>query len=125
MSAGAERRLTWRHVVVPLLLFAYVSAMVFTLAKLHPFTPDTPATATSSAPLGDATRGKAAFDESCASCHGVNGAGGIGPRLAGQGLDLAAARTQIVNGGGTMPGNLVEGQALEDVLAYLAQITQK
>jgi mono/diheme cytochrome c family protein len=126
MSAGAERRLTWRHVVVPVLLFAYVSAMVFTLAKLHPFSPESPAAVVSSSVEGaDATRGKAAFDESCASCHGAGGTGGIGPALAGQGLDLAAARMQIVNGGGAMPGNLVEGQALEDVLAYLAQITRK
>ena len=125
MSAAAERRLTWRHVVVPILLFAYVSAMVFTLAKLHPFSPATPAAPAGAVRLGDAARGRVAFQNACAGCHGADAAGGIGPALAGQGLEPEAVRAQIVNGGGTMPANLVEGPALDDVLAYVAQITQK
>jgi mono/diheme cytochrome c family protein len=122
MSAQADRHLTWRHVAVPLLVFAYVSAMVFTLAKLHPFTPDSPAVTTTPTAAGDAARGETVFDETCASCHGAGGTGGIGPVLAGRRLDQAAARAQIVNGGGVMPANLVAGQDLDDVLAYLAQI---
>jgi mono/diheme cytochrome c family protein len=126
MNAAAERRLTWRHVVVPILLFAYVSAMVFTLAKLHPFSPDTSAAAPAgTVRLGDPSRGKVAFESACAGCHGADAEGGVGPALAGRGLEPAAVKTQIVNGGGTMPGNLVEGQELDDVLAYVARITQK
>ena len=46
--------------------------------------------------------------------------GGIGPALAGRSLDLAAVEAQIEAGGGAMPADLVDGQRLADVLAYIA-----
>jgi mono/diheme cytochrome c family protein len=113
-----------RIVVLPLVLFAVVSAGVFTLAKLHPAKPEAPAGA-ASVKLGDARRGEAVFAGECSSCHGVGGKGGdIGPPLAGAPITLAQARAQIDNGGGAMPAGLVSGRQEEDVLAYLATILQ-
>lgn len=114
------RRDVFRLVVAPLLLFVCVSALVFTLAKLHPAKP-----AASSAPvtLGDARRGSVIFGSTCAACHGPAGrGGGIGPRLARARLTLAEVKAQIDAGGGAMPARLVTGRREEDVLAYLATI---
>jgi mono/diheme cytochrome c family protein len=113
-----------RIVVVPLVLFAVVSAAVFTLAKLHLAKPDTPASA-SSVQLGDQYRGETVYVSECAGCHGMRGeGGGIGPRLEGASISLAEAKAQIDNGGGAMPAGLVTGQDEQDVLAYLATLLE-
>jgi mono/diheme cytochrome c family protein len=111
-----------RIVAVPLVLFAIVSGTVFTLAKLHPASPKA---ATGTVALGDATRGRTVFLAQCAACHGAQAEGKIGPRLAGAPITLAAAKTQIDNGGGVMPAKLVTGTREDDVLAYLASILKK
>ena len=124
MAETEERRLTWRLALWPVVLFVYVSAMVFVLAKAHPFSPAAPASSNAPVSLGDAYSGEIAFQEACASCHGAGGAGGgIGPALAGRSLDLGAVEAQIEAGGGAMPAGLVDGQRLADVLAYIAQIS--
>ncbi len=125
MTATDERRLTWRLALWPVLVFVYVSAMVFVLAKAHPFSPGTPTVSSAPVTLGDAYDGEVAFQEACASCHGAGGAGGgIGPALAGRSLDLVVVKAQIETGSGVMPANLVDGEKLADVLAYIEQITQ-
>jgi mono/diheme cytochrome c family protein len=111
-----------RIVVLPLVLFAVVSASVFTLAKLHLAKPATTATASGPVTLGDAQGGQAVFKQTCGGCHGLNAQGGVGPRLAGAQITVAAAKTQIDNGGGIMPAHLVAGSREDDVLAYLAKI---
>jgi mono/diheme cytochrome c family protein len=114
-----------RIVLVPLVLFAVVSATVFTLAKLHLAKPEAPAAA-SSVQLGDQYRGETVFVSSCSSCHGMGGeGGGIGPRLKDAPITIAQAKARIDNGGGAMPAGLVSGQEEEDVLAYLATILQR
>jgi ubiquinol-cytochrome c reductase cytochrome c subunit len=111
-----------RIVVLPLMLFAVVSAGVFTLAKLHLAKPETPARA-ASVQVGDAHRGETLFAANCSSCHGPGGKGGDGgPPLAGAPITLARAKAQIDGGGGAMPAGLVMGRQEEDVLAYLATI---
>jgi cytochrome c550 len=111
-----------RLVVVPLVLFVVVSATAFALAKLHLAKPEA-----SAAPvkLGDAKRGQVIFRQTCGGCHGMNAEGGIGPRLAGAQITIAAAKTQIDNGGGIMPARLVSGAREDDVLAYVATIVAK
>jgi mono/diheme cytochrome c family protein len=107
--------------VVPALLFATFSGAAFALAKLHLAKPSLKA----SGPvrLGDQYRGQTVFAQKCASCHGEDGkGGGVGPRLAGSGVALTAAKSQIDNGGGAMPAGIVSGRQEEDVLAYLATI---
>jgi len=110
-----------RIVLLPLLLFAFVSAGVFTLAKLHLARPSVAAGGT--VKVGDFYRGQIVFNETCASCHGKDGSGGsIGPKLAGAHVTLAAAKAQIDNGGSVMPAHLVSGGREADVLAYLDTI---
>jgi cytochrome c551 len=111
-----------RLIVLPAILFVVVSGTIFVLAQLHPAMEE----ASSSAPppaSGDAAHGQELFTENCASCHGDGGqGGGVGPPLAGNTITIADARSRIENGGGVMPGNLVSGQDLADVLAYLQTI---
>jgi len=122
----SDRKLTPRLVLVPVVLFAYVSAMVFALAKAHPLSPAKPTVSGAPVVLGDSYRGELAFQDACAGCHGAGGTGGgVGPALAGRGLVLAAVKAQIETGSGAMQGNLVSGDKLADVLAYVAQITEK
>lgn len=109
-----------RLLVIPALLFTAASASAFTLSKLHLAKPGLPASG--SVKLGDAYRGQTAFSTSCAACHGANAQGGVGPKLAGAQISLAAAKAQIDNGGGAMPPKLVTGSQEADVLAYLATI---
>ena len=111
-----------RIVVLPLVMFAVVSASVFTLAKLHPAKP---AATAGPVTLGDAQRGRTIFEQTCGGCHGMNAQGGVGPRLAGAKITTAAAKAQIDNGGGIMPARLVNGAREDDVLAYLATIVAK
>lgn len=114
------RLLAW-----PLVLFAFVTANVVALALIHPFTPAAPAGKVGSGVvLGDAYNGETVFQETCASCHGDGGVeGGVGPPLAGRGLDLAYVSARIDQGAGAMPPALVAGERKADVLAYVAQIT--
>src|SRR6266540_1550898 len=69
-----------RIVVLPLVLFAVVSASVFALAKLHLAKP---AGVAGPVTLGDPQRGQVIFGETCAGCHGTKAEGGIGPAPAG------------------------------------------
>ena len=103
--------------VVPAILFLVVSGSVLTLALLHPAKPEE-TTATVSGGGAAAQRGRTIFQDKCATCHET----GVGPDLNGASISIDAARTQIENGGGGMPANLVQGQELQDVLAYLQTI---
>jgi mono/diheme cytochrome c family protein len=108
-----------RLLVVPAILFLVVSGAVFAFAQWHPAKSGAESSTVITGPR-DATRGEALFAEKCATCHGPRGeGGGVGPALAGSELTLSQARTRILNGGGVMPPALVQGQDLEDVLAYL------
>lgn len=114
-----------RLLVVPLVLLLTVSGTAFALAKLHPAKPGKPA-ATGDVVLGDSYAGQVVFEQNCAGCHGDGGeGGGIGPRLKGNPIGLAAAKARIEAGGGAMPPGLVRGKQLQDVLAYLATILAK
>jgi mono/diheme cytochrome c family protein len=108
--------------LVPALLFVVVSASAFTLAKLHPARPSLPKAAAGSVKLGDLYRGQTVFSTACSGCHGDHAEGGIGPKLAGAPVSLAAAKAQIDNGGATMPPKLVQGRDEEDLLAYLSTV---
>jgi mono/diheme cytochrome c family protein len=124
MTPHQLRLLTW-----PLVLFAFVSANVFALAEVHPFSPESagPASTAGASPaLGDPYNGETIFQETCASCHGDGGrSGGVGPALAGRGLDLAYVSRKLDTGGGVMPPALVNGARKADVLAYVDVITRR
>ena len=107
---------------MPLCLFVGVSAAVFSLAKLALAEPTVRGGPIGGITFGDAYRGQIVYSENCAGCHGAAGEGGVGPKLAGNPISLAAAQAQIQAGGGTMPARLVSGRQQQDVLAYLATI---
>jgi cytochrome c551 len=110
-----------RLIVIPLSLFVCVSAAVFALSRLALAEPSAPKTS-GEVTLGDVYRGQVVYSQACAGCHGATGEGGVGPKLDGNPISLPAAKARIENGGGTMPARLVDGQKLDDVLAYLATI---
>ena len=113
-------RRTLRLIVIPALLFAGVSGLIYGLAQ-DPLAQATPSAATGGG--GDRVRGEELFAERCAGCHGESGRNAtVAPELAGNPVTLEEARAQIQTGGGIMPPNLVAGQDLEDVLAYLGTI---
>lgn len=112
-----------RLLLVPAMLFVVVSGTVYAFAEWHPAKPKAAAASEPIVAGSGAERGESLFAETCATCHGDGGSGGgIGPRLAGRAISLDEARSTIENGSGAMPAGLVEGQELEDVLAYLETI---
>lgn len=76
------------------------------------------------ASAGDVDAGLMVFQASCTGCHLADGleAGGVGPKLAGLGLTEQRIHDQVVNGGGAMPGGLVSGADLDNVVAYTLSI---
>jgi mono/diheme cytochrome c family protein len=76
------------------------------------------------APAGDAAAGEQVFAANCTGCHLNNGqdAGGVGPQLTGIGWTEQQIHDQVVNGGGAMPGGLVSGEDLDNVVAYVVSL---
>jgi mono/diheme cytochrome c family protein len=112
-----------RLVLIPVLLLAAVSGVVFALAKLHLARPGLPHAANAKVQLGDFYNGQTLFTQKCAACHGRNAEGTkIAPKLDGAPIPLAVAKAQIDAGGSVMPPKLVTGAQERDVLAYLATI---
>jgi mono/diheme cytochrome c family protein len=106
----------WR----PVLVGAAVAAATFALAQANVFEPSAAPTSTAS---GDAVRGKAVFERECAKCHGPQAEGGVGPGLAGAGLDAATVTAAVQQGRGIMPAGLVTGQEEADVVAYVVSVS--
>ena len=123
MSSAAprfSRRL--RLLVIPGLLFLSLSGAAFALAELHLAKPSLPKSS-GAVVLGDVYRGQVIFSQTCAVCHGTDGkGGGVGPKLQGDKISLAASKAQIDTPRATMPPKLVSGQQERDVLAFLAAI---
>lgn len=65
---------------------------------------------------------EAVVQQSCASCHGGNLEGGVGPAL----TDVGATHSEeeiheiIMNGKGAMPAGLIDGEEADAVAAWLA-----
>lgn len=74
---------------------------------------------------GDAAAGKQVFADNCAACHGGDGGGGSGPKLAGEDAytDPQAVVDQVRNGGGGMPAfeDRLSAQELADVSAFVVK----
>lgn len=74
---------------------------------------------------GDATAGKTVFEANCQGCHPAGGTqAGVGPQLSATMLDSAGIKTTVQNGRGAMPGGLVSGADLDNVVAYVDSIKQ-
>lgn len=118
-SSPPDRR---KLVAVPLALFVGISLIVFLVARAQPFERDVAGAGSAPVAAGDATRGQAAFAQTCAGCHGTNAEGGVGPALAGNAITVDQAVGVIRQGRGVMPPGLVSGQAEADVAAFLSTI---
>ena len=116
-----------RLLVIPAILFLSLSGAAFALAKLHLAKPGVPKSTGSLDLTGaDAYRGQVVFSQNCATCHGPDGkGGGVGPKLQGDKITLAAIKAQIDSPRGTMPPKLVTGQKERDVIAFLATIVAR
>jgi cytochrome c551 len=86
--------------------------------------PTAPATtAAEPARPGSAAAGKRVFLATCGGCHAGGGTrAAFGPKIAGRGRSEAYVRETVTNGRGQMPAGLVEGQDLEDIVAYVLSI---
>lgn len=77
------------------------------------------------AATGDVAAGKTVFEANCQGCHPNGGTeAGVGPQLSGMTLDAATIKMTVQNGRGAMPGGLVSGADLDNVVAYVDSITQ-
>lgn len=74
---------------------------------------------------GDPAKGKDLFAQNCATCHGTDGSGGSGPKLAGEQAytNPDVVVEQVRNGGGGMPafGDQLSEQELADVTSYVVK----
>jgi mono/diheme cytochrome c family protein len=72
----------------------------------------------------DSAPGATIFSESCAGCHGADGAGGVGPKLAGQVVDdfpdAADEIAVVTNGRRSMPSfeGTLTPEEIEQVVEY-------
>jgi cytochrome c551 len=85
---------------------------------------DADETADESAGNADAVAaGEAVVNRACISCHGANLEGGYGPTLQniGEEYNKEEIISILINGKGSMPGNLAEGQE-EAVAEYLLSL---
>ncbi len=72
---------------------------------------------------GDTTSAtEAVYKKSCASCHGQNLEGGVGPALdkVGGKYSQEEIKNIIANGRGGMPGGLVQGDDVDKLAEWLA-----
>jgi mono/diheme cytochrome c family protein len=74
---------------------------------------------------GDASAGEKVFTDNCAACHGGDGGGGSGPKLAGEDAytDPDVVVDQIRDGGGGMPAfdERLSAQQVADVSAFVVK----
>jgi cytochrome c oxidase cbb3-type subunit III len=72
---------------------------------------------------GNAKRGQGLYGHNCLPCHGPQGAGGVGPKLAGNQVltDTPRFWEMVLNGRGGMPpwGTTLTGQEIADIHSWL------
>ena len=74
---------------------------------------------------GNALRGRSLYAQNCLPCHGPQGVGGVGPKLAGSQVlaDRPRFWETVLNGRGGMPpwGTMLSGQEIADIHSWLRQ----
>jgi cytochrome c551 len=88
--------------VVPVVVIVLALAAVLAGCGGDSGTTTTAAPTTETTGEGSAIDAAALFSSNCASCHGADGAGNVGPDLRGA-ADSATVAQQIAQGGGSMP----------------------
>ncbi|SFB21678.1 MULTISPECIES: cytochrome c551 [unclassified Bacillus (in: firmicutes)] len=64
--------------------------------------------------------GQKLFEQKCSACHGVDLAGGVGPKLKGTSLSKEEIENIIHNGRGAMPKGLLEGEDASKVAEWVS-----
>lgn len=64
----------------------------------------------------------AVYEANCASCHGANYEGGVGPALAGSELPVEEIAQVIAEGRGIMPGGLVAEENIDAMATWVAEL---
>jgi mono/diheme cytochrome c family protein len=79
-------------------------------------------------PAGDAEEGRRTWvDSGCYQCHGFEGQGGAGARLAQRGLTFAGFSRYVRQPGGVMPpytSQVLSNQQMEDIFAFVMSIPE-
>jgi mono/diheme cytochrome c family protein len=97
MNLGNRR--AWRQILLSVALVLSVAAIVAVKAQAAP-----QAAGAKEGAGGNAQNGKQIFaSHRCASCHGVNGQGAVGPKIAPPPLELSAFIKQVRDPVGEMP----------------------
>jgi mono/diheme cytochrome c family protein len=108
----------WR----PVAIGGAVVVATFALARAQVFAPSAPEGGVAGA--GDAYDGETIFQRQCAGCHGDEGkGGGVGPALFETGLSARDVAIVVQQGRGVMPAQIVAGEELADVTAYVESIS--
>ena len=120
-----HRKRLWLPAVPVLLL---VAALAMALVGCGGGTTTTTAATTATTAVVTTTPGSnidaaALYSADCASCHGVNGEGGIGPDLRGI-TDATLVETQVKNGGGSMPafGDKLSAEEISALATYVVDL---
>ncbi|MEN9248031.1 MAG: cytochrome c [Gloeomargarita sp. GMQP_bins_69] len=115
-------RFRWPSVLVGLGLILCLVGVSWVAVRLS--TPDPYVQAVLSL-VGDPVRGRDIFLQNCASCHGVEGSGHVGPSLQGVVKRRSARRiiAQVIEGKTPpMPQFQPSPQAMADLLRYLEEL---
>jgi len=101
--------------------------LCFSFAVAHALTGQTPATRPA-APAGNAQNGKKLFASvGCYQCHGFEGQGGVGPRLAPRPIAFSAFSKYLRQPTGEMPpytAKVVSDKELADLYSFLVTIPE-
>jgi mono/diheme cytochrome c family protein len=68
---------------------------------------------------GSVSSGAEVYGAACASCHGGDGYGGVGPSIIGSYLELDDVLELAITGEGDMPASGLDDDELVDLMAYL------
>jgi cytochrome c551 len=110
--------------ILSIALVFFVGACATGGKQAQPPAGQKPPTETPAAPSGkyDAATAETLFKNNCASCHGQNLEGAVGPNLTHVGGKYTKEQILEIlkNGKGSMPGGLVKDGDAETVAAWLA-----
>ena len=118
-----RKRLWLRAVPLLLIVAALAMALVGCGGGDATTTTTTVVATTETTASGGNIDAAALFSANCASCHGVNGEGGIGPDLRGI-TDASLVETQVKAGAGSMPafGGKLSDEEISALATYVVDL---
>ena len=106
----------------------FILSFLLVMTVIPALKAQTPASATSTTPAGNAQNGKKIFSNyGCYQCHGFEAQGGAGARLAPRPIAFTAFSKYVRQPTGEMPpytSRVVSDKELADIYAFLQSIPQ-